>query len=140
MNDHDATSHLRDHAIAKVTVRSSESKPYDQTAGPALMELCITETFSGDLDGEVTARALRVVRDDRSASFVGLNRFRGRLGKREGTFVLQGAGIVEKGRIRATWFVVPGSGTDELYGLRGEGGFEGDFAKESDATLDYWFE
>jgi hypothetical protein len=27
-----------------------------------------------------------------------------------------------------------------LSGLRGEGGFEGYFGKESDGTLDYWFE
>jgi hypothetical protein len=140
MNDHDATTHARAHAGAKVTVRDSQSKPYDQTAGPALMELRISETFSGDLDGEVTARALRVVRNNQSSSFVGLNRFSGRLGEREGTFVLQATGIVENGKIKATWFVVPGSGTDDLRGLRGEGGFEGDYAKGSSATLDYWFE
>jgi hypothetical protein len=52
----------------------------------------------------------------------------------------QGSEIVENGKIKATWFVVPGSGTDDLSGLRGEGGFEGDFGKGSDATLDYWFE
>ena len=67
-------------------------------------------------------------------------RFRGQLGGRQGTFVLQGSEIVENGRIKATWFVVPGSGTGGLSGLRGEGGFEGDFAKGSDGTLDYWFE
>jgi uncharacterized protein DUF3224 len=44
------------------------------------------------------------------------------------------------GKIKARWFVVPGSGTGDLSGLRGEGGFEGDFGKGSDGTLDYWFE
>ena len=48
--------------------------------------------------------------------------------------------IVENGKIIATWAVVPGSGTRDLCGLRGEGGFEGDFGKGSDAWLDYWFE
>jgi Protein of unknown function (DUF3224) len=43
-------------------------------------------------------------------------------------------------RIKATWFVVPGSGTGDLSGLRGEGGFEGEFGKGSVGTLDYWFE
>ena len=64
----------------------------------------------------------------------------GKLDGRQGTFVLQGQEIVENGKIKATWFVVPGSGTGDLSGLRGEGGFEGDFGKGSDATLDYWFE
>jgi hypothetical protein len=131
---------VRARAVAKVTVQSSEAKPYDQTAGPALMEIRISETFTGDIDGESTVRALQVLRDDRSASFVSMQRFRGKLGGRQGTFVLQGQEIIENGKIKATWFVVPGSGTDDLSGLRGEGGFEGQFGKGSDATLDYWFE
>jgi hypothetical protein len=69
-----------------------------------------------------------------------MQRFLGKLGGRKGTFVLQGAETVENGRIKATWFVVPGSGTEELAGLRGEGGFTGEFGKGSKATLDYWFE
>jgi hypothetical protein len=135
-----AKPHMRTHAVAKVTVQSSEAKPYDQTGGPALMELGIRETFTGDIDGESTVRALQVLRDDRSASFVSMQRFRGRLGGRQGTFVLQGSEIVENGKIKATWFVVPGSGTGDLSGLRGEGGFQGEFGKGSDASLDYWFE
>jgi hypothetical protein len=50
-------------------------------------------------------------------------------GGRQGTFVLQGSEIVENGKITARWFVVPGSGTGDLSGLRGEGGFEGDSEK-----------
>jgi Protein of unknown function (DUF3224) len=58
-----------------------------------------------------------------------MQRFRGKLGGRQGTFVLQGSEIVENGKIKATWFVVPGSATGDLSGLRGEGGFEGHFGK-----------
>jgi hypothetical protein len=43
--------------------------------------------------------------------------------------VPQGQEIVETGKIKAIWFVVPGSGTSDLSGLRGEGGFEGEFGK-----------
>jgi hypothetical protein len=75
-----------------------------------------------------------------SASLVSVQRFRGKLGGRQGTFVLQGSEIVENGKVNARWFVVPGSGTGELSRLRGEGGFEGDFGKGSNGTLDYWFE
>jgi drug/metabolite transporter (DMT)-like permease len=130
----------RARAQAKITVQSSETRPYDQTASPALMAICLSETFAGDIDGESTVRALQVLRDDRSASMVSVQRFRGRLGGRHGTFVLQGSEIVESGKIRATWFTVPGSGTGDLAGLRGEGGFEGYFGKGSDGTLEYWFE
>ena len=127
-------------AKAKITVQSSEAKPYDQTAGPALMELRLNETFTGDIDGESPVRALQVQRDDKSASMVSMQRFTGKLSGRQGTFVLQGTETVENGKIKASWFVVPGSGTGDLSGLRGEGGFEGDFGKGSDGWLDYWFE
>ena len=149
MNDHkyaDAIGHpptkSRTHTPAKtkISVQSSEARPYDHTTGPTLMEIRLAETFTGDLDGGSEVRALQVLRDDHSASLVSVQRFRGKLGGRRGTFVLQGSEIVENGKIKATWFVVPGSGTDDLAGLRGEGGFAGDFGKGSNATLDYWFE
>ena len=127
-------------AEAKITVHSSDARPYDQTASPPLLELRITETFTGDLDGESTVRALQIRREDRSASMVSLQRFTGKLGGRQGTFVLQGSEIIENGKITAKWFVVPGSGTGDLAGLRGEGGFQGEFGKGSNGTLDYWFE
>jgi hypothetical protein len=104
------------------------------------MEIRLNETFTGELDGESEVGALQVLREDHSASLVSEQRFRGKLGGRQGTFVLQGEEIVENGKIKATWFVIPGSGTGDLSGLRGEGGFEGDFGKGSRGTLDYWFE
>ena len=134
------TAKARSHAAAKVTVQSSEAKPYDQSAGPGLVEVHLNEKFTGDFDGESPVRALQVVRGDHSASLVSMQRFSGKLAGRAGSFVLQGHEIVENGKIKATWFVVPGSGTGDLAGLRGEGGFAGDFGKGSEATLDYWFE
>lgn len=135
-----AEPRARTRAQAKITVRSSEAKPYDQTENPALIEVRLRETFSGDIEGESPVRALQVQRDDKSASLVSMQRVRGKLGGRRGTFVLQGSEIVENGKIKATWFVVPGSGTGDLSGLRGEGGFEGRFGQGSNGTLDYWFE
>ena len=149
MNDRDAVHpmgpsqtepHTRATAKAKITVQSSEAEPYDQTAGPALVEVRLTETFSGDMEGESPVRALQVLGNDKSACLVSMQRFRGKLGGRQGTFVLQGSEVVANGRIKARWFVVPGSGTGDLAGLRGDGGFEGEFGKGSEGTLDYWFE
>jgi len=115
----------RTRAEATITVQDSTAEPFDQAAGPTLMEVRIRETFSGDIEGDSTVRALQMLRKDRSACMVSLQRVRARLGGRQGTFVLQGAETVADGEIKATWSVVPGSGTGELEGLRGEGGFEG---------------
>jgi len=54
--------------------------------------------------------------------------------------VLQGSETVEHGNVKGRWSVVARSGTGELAGLRGEGGFEGEFGKGSDGSLEYWFE
>src|ERR1051326_2253749 len=80
--------HARTTARAKITVQSSEAKPYDQTASPALMEVHINETFAGDIGGESPVRALQVLRDDKSARLVSMQRFHGTLNGRRGTFVL----------------------------------------------------
>jgi hypothetical protein len=42
----------RVHAKAKITVQSSETKRYDQSASP-VMEIEITEVFTGDIDGGI---------------------------------------------------------------------------------------
>jgi hypothetical protein len=130
----------RAHAEARIAVQHSDATPYDESTNPALVAINLTETFVGDIDGTSTVHALQVRRDDGSASMVSVQRFCGKLGGRKGTFVLQGSEIIEGGKIKATWFVVPGSATGELSGLRGEGGFEGDFGKGSSGSLDYWFE
>ena len=130
----------RTRAVAKIVVRRSEVERYDETATPVLAEIHIEETFTGDIEGESPVRALQLQHDDGSATQVSLQRVRGTLGGRQGTFVLQGSQRVEHGKITATWFVVPGSGTGELTGLRGEGGFAGEFGEGSDGTLDYWFD
>jgi hypothetical protein len=130
----------RTHAVATIVVHHSELERYDDTTSPVLAELRIEETFTGDIEAESPVRALQLQHADGSATQVSLQRVRGTLGGRRGTFVLQGAQRVEHGKITATWFVVPGSGTEELTGLRGEGGFAGEFGKGSEGTLDYWFE
>jgi hypothetical protein len=53
----------------------------------------------------------------KSADMIGTQRFTGRLGERDGTFVLQGKDTAENGKIKATWFVVPGSGTVNFPGF-----------------------
>jgi hypothetical protein len=83
---------------------------------------------------------LQAVRKDGSASFVGIERVTGKIAGRQGSFLLQDAGTLEGDTVKGDWFVVPGSGTGELSGLRGEGGFTAALGERADITLDYWFE
>jgi Protein of unknown function (DUF3224) len=131
----------RTHAEGKIDVKSYEPKPYDEPPhGPALVRIHVVEEFSGDLEGGGVADFLQVSTAEDSASFVGLERVSGRVGDRSGTFVLQDEGSLEGTTVSGRWFVVPGSGTAELEGLRGEGGFTAQLGEGADVTLDYWFE
>jgi hypothetical protein len=76
-----------------------------------------------------------------SADYVGFEHVSGRHGDRSGTFVLRHTGTFAGGEARASVTVVPGSGTGELRGLRGEGSFvAGHNVQPTPFTLDYEFE
>ncbi len=129
------------HAKAKFEVKSWDEKPYDEIeGGPKLTRATVAKSFSGDIEGEGTVEYLMIHREDGSASFVGVERVVGNIGDRQGSFVLQHSGSFEGRTATATWFVVAGSGTGDLRGLRGEGGFASAHAVEYAITLDYDFE
>jgi uncharacterized protein DUF3224 len=69
-----------------------------------------------------------------------MERVRGSLGGRKGSFLLQDAGTLVGKTVSGAWFVVPGSGTGELAGLRGEGGFTAELGQRAVIWLDYRFE
>jgi hypothetical protein len=81
-----------------------------------------------------------VFRPDGTASFVGIEHINRYIGERSGSFVLQHTGTFESGIAQTAYFVVPSSGTGDLQGLRGEGGFSAGHAQQYTTTLDYTFE
>jgi hypothetical protein len=122
-------------------VRTYQPETYENSGGGTeLVEIHVTEAFRGDIEGDGVVRFLQAVRSDGSASFVGIERVTGSVGGRSGTFVLQDAGTVLDNVVSGSWFVIPGSGTGELTGLRGEGGFTANLGEGADVTLGYWFE
>jgi Protein of unknown function (DUF3224) len=136
-----ATSGERSHASGDINVKVYEPTTYDQpTEGPALARIHVVEDFSGDIEGEGVAEFLQTTRGEDEASFVGVERVSGKVGGKAGTFVLQDEGTLKGTTVSGTWFVVPASGTGELQGLRGEGGFEAELGQGAEITLDYWFE
>ncbi len=135
------SSDHRTSATGKIEVHTYQPETYEDSGGGTdLVEIHVTEAFHGDIEGEGAVRFLQAVRADGSASFVGIERVTGSVGGRRGTFLLQDAGTVTGSVVSGTWFVIPGSGTGELAGLRGEGGFTANLGENADITLDYWFE
>jgi hypothetical protein len=136
-----STSQRRTHATGKINVKVYDPAPYEQPDdGPALVRIHVEEDFTGDIHGSGVATFLQTTMGNDKASFVGVERVTGSLGGRSGTFVLQDQGTLKDAVVSGDWFVVPGSGTGELDGLRGEGGFRAALGQGADITLDHWFE
>jgi hypothetical protein len=135
-------SESRTHATGTIEVTGWSPSPYDeQDEASTLVRIEVTELFHGDIKGEGRAQMLQALRPDGSASFVGHERVTATLDGRQGTFIFQDVGtLAHDGVVAGTWFVVPGSGTAGLAGLRGEGAFTADVGASATITLDYWFE
>lgn len=109
-------------ARARFAIESWDEEPYDEGEGvPKLTRASVRKKLTGDVEGEGRVEYLMSYRDDGTATFVGLERVRGSVGGRTGTFVLRRDGVFEGGQAKESYSVVPGSGTGELAGLTGEG-------------------
>lgn len=131
----------RSRATAVISVNKYEPTAYDEPAdGQVLTRIHVEESFVGDIAGEGVVEFLQAGQADGSASFVGIERVTGTVAGRSGTFLLQDAGTVQGKIVSGDWFVIPGSGTGGLAGLRGEGGFHANLGEGAQVRLDYWFE
>jgi hypothetical protein len=136
-----ASDQTKTRASAVITVHKYEPAAYNEpAAGPVLTRIHVEESFSGDISGDGVVEFLQAARADGSASFVGIERVTGTVAGRNGTFLLQDAGTVQGNVVSGDWFVIPGSGTGKLAGLRGEGGFRANLGEGAQVHLDYWFE
>ena len=79
-------------------------------------------------------------REDKTADFVGLQRFEGRIGSRSGSFVMQTRGSFDGTEAKGSLDVVAGSGTEELSGITGTGTFAAPLGSTAAVELDYDFE
>jgi hypothetical protein len=130
-------------ARAEFQIKSWDEQSYAEFPGTEkLTRTIVAQTYTGDLAGESRADSLMYYGpDDAPVHYVGLEHFTCTLGERSGTFVAQARGVFTDGIAATTWFVVPGSGTGDLVGLRGEGGYRVGGGEPSVAvTFDYQFE
>ncbi|HUE76215.1 MAG TPA: DUF3224 domain-containing protein [Chloroflexota bacterium] len=131
---------MSNHASGTLELKSWQEAPYSETTGgPRLVRASVAKSFHGDIEANGTLEYLVVYLDDGSASFMGLEQVVGRIGDRAGSFVLRHDGTFEGTTARATWSVVPDTGTGELRGLRGEGGFVWGHGEAGVMTLDHDF-
>lgn len=94
--------------------------------GPRLVRAVVRRVYHGDIEGEALAELLMSQAADGAAGYVAMERVVASIGDRKGTFVLQHGASMGQGEPRSFGYVVPGSGTGDLAGIRGEATFRHD--------------
>ncbi len=123
---------------AKFKVVGWDEQPYDEPEdGPKLSRVHVKRTFSGDLAGTGNLVLVMAYLDNGNVLFTGYEKVVGSLGGRAGSFVLHHTGVHYGQGATAEHDVVAGSGTGELAGIAGTGGYSAGDEEESDMTLDY---
>ena len=107
-------------ATGTFEVKLNPLDSYDKADDSPMRRMSIDKQFHGDLEatskGEMLSAGTAV---KTSAGYVAIERVSGTLNGRNGTFVLQHNGIMNRGTPQLTVTVVPDSGTGELVGLSG---------------------
>jgi len=101
-----------------------------------LTRALVTQTFTGDLEGEGSVEWLMCYAEDGTAHFVGMQLVRGVIDGRKGSVVLETVGEFDGGKARGRWTVIPGSATGDLAGMTGTGRFEAPHGPNATYTLE----
>ena len=126
------------HITGTFKYTSWDEDAYEElSSGRRLTRASVAQDLSGDIQGEGSAEWLMCYRPDKTATFVGLQRLSGRLGDREGSFVVESHGTFDGELARGRWTIVPGSGTDGLREIQGEGTWQAPHGPEATFELDY---
>jgi hypothetical protein len=119
-------------------ITSFHEDAYHEAGGePKLTRAGGEQTFTGDIEGVGIVEWLMCYSADGSARFVGLQRIQGTIGVRRGSFVVESSGDHDGQQSKGIWRVVEDSGTGDLLGIRGEGGFHAPGGPEVTYQLEY---
>lgn len=92
----------------------------DKEGAATLGRMALNKQFQGDLEAVGVGEMLTAITEtEGSASYVAIERIRGTLHGRCGSFVVQHNGISNRNQQNLTITVVPDSGAEELSGLAG---------------------
>jgi len=108
------------HASGGFDVKVSPEALADKAADASLGRMTLDKQFHGDLEGASKGEMLTAATGVKgSGAYVAIERVTGTLRGRNGSFVLQHTGIMNRGTPELKIAVVPDSGTGQLTGLTG---------------------
>jgi hypothetical protein len=123
------------HIEARFEIASWDETPFeDGDEATKLTEALVAKRYDGDIKGTSTTKWLMAYSPDKSALFVGVERFAGTIGGKNGSVVLIHDGEYRDGVATAELRVA--SGTEELAKVAGTGKFRADPAGSMTLDLD----
>ncbi|MFT4064604.1 DUF3224 domain-containing protein [Paraburkholderia sp.] len=110
------------HTAKGTFVVSLQPMPFENANAEAkLGRMSIDKQISGDLAATTKGQMLSAMTNVKgSAGYVAIEQVSGTLAGKEGSFVLQHVGVMNRGASSLSVTVVPDSGTGELTGIEGE--------------------
>ncbi|MFD9084266.1 DUF3224 domain-containing protein [Streptomyces erythrochromogenes] len=106
-------------------------------AAPRLARARVANTFTGGVEAAGTSCDYTIAYTGESTgSYSGMELLSGSVDGRKGSFVLEERGTFDAGGTVCRFEVVPGSGTGDLVGLTGSGGFT---YRHGDTSVEYAF-
>jgi hypothetical protein len=125
-------------ATGTFEVRPGDETPIDEPGdGLRVTHATGTQRFSGDIEGDGSIDWLMCYLPTKTARYVGLQRITGTIGGRRGSVILEATGDHDGTGSASTWSVIEGTGTGDLAGIRGTGGFEAKGGTTVSYRLDY---
>lgn len=107
-------------AQGSFTVKANREPAYDEALGVSLGRTHLEKAFEGDLVGTSQVEMIGAMTETKgSAAYVAIERIRGTLHGREGSFVLHHTGVMNRGAMSLSILVVPDSGSGALVGISG---------------------
>ncbi|GAA3386779.1 DUF3224 domain-containing protein [Streptomyces roseoviridis] len=104
---------------------------------PSLAHATVTNAFSGGIEAAATSCSYTIAyTGENVGTYSGMELLSGGVEGRKGTFVLEERGGFDATGTTCRFEVVPGSGTGELAGLTGSGGFT---YRHGDTSVAYTF-
>ena len=107
-------------ATGTFEVKMIPQAPVDGAGDPSVGRMALDKRFAGELEATSLGQMLAAQTEIKgSAGYVAIERVRGTLDGRSGTFALQHTGTMNRGAPSLSITVIPDSGTEQLAGLAG---------------------
>jgi hypothetical protein len=100
-----------------------------------LNEAEIAYDLQGDMVGTLSGKYLMAHENDKTATYIGILVFEGKIGAHSGQFALHEDGKFENDVANTKWTIISGSGTDDFAKITGKGGYAA-----TSRTVDYTLE